>query len=84
MTDKRTTRELVLILLERSESHLRELQDQNLHLKEMNGAVADNSKDNASNKANIKNLWRVVGGFGLTLLAIITLVITLIRVSYGG
>ncbi len=41
MTDKKTTRELVLILLERSESHLRELQDQNKHLAQINGSVSD-------------------------------------------
>ena len=80
MTDKRTTRELVMVLLERSESHLRELQDQSEHLKKINGTVAENAKGVASTKTSTRNLWLVVSGI-FTL--IIGISIALIQVAGG-
>ena len=80
MSDKKTTRELVLILLERSESHLRELEDQSKHLGKINGTVAENAKGVASTKTSTRNLWLVVSGI-FTL--IVGISIALIQVAGG-
>ena len=77
---KKTTRELVIMLLERSESHLRELQAQSEHLEKINGTVAENAKGVAYAKTSTRNLWVVVSGI-FTL--IVGIAISLIQVASG-
>ena len=82
---KTTDRDLMLERLdERAESTIRELEAQNEHLEKMNGTVAENCKDIAAARTSNKNLWRVVSGIGLALLAMITLTVQLIQAYYGG
>ena len=83
MSDKKTTRELVLILLERSESHLRELEDQSKHLEKINGTNSQNIKDIASVKTSTRNQWWVLGAVGPALLFIIGAILQLVR-TVGG
>ncbi len=82
---KATDKDLLLERLdERSESTLRELVAQNEHLGKMNGTIAENCRDIVAARTSNKNLWRVVSGIGLGLMATITLIVQLIRAMYGG
>ena len=63
--------ELLIRLDERSESTIRELQDQNKHLEENNGHILELFKEQASQRSKIKiNRWLILavilGGGGIS------------------
>lgn len=67
---KPTERDALLVRLdERSVNTWNMMEKQETHLNKINGSVQKCLGDIASNKTNIRNIWKVIGGFA-TLLAI--------------
>ena len=75
MADKKTYTQVVTTIETHVDYIRLHLKNLDSHLERINNRITEHDKITTMNKANINNIWRVIGGMGLLLLALIPILL---------